>query len=137
MCDLVGNGHILTVDIDEFDRPEHPRITYLTGSSVDAEIVADVRRRTAEGSRMVILDSDHSREHVTRELDAYHDLVTPEDYLIVEDTNISGHPIPSSYEGPWEAVTEFLERHPKFRPDTSREKFYVTANPRGYLKRQH
>jgi cephalosporin hydroxylase len=138
MCDLMGHGSVVTIDIHPVpDRPEHPRITYLTGSSTDPDIVAKVDERIAGGSKvMVILDSDHSRKHVLAELDAWHSRVSVGSYLIVEDTNINGRPVRTrSGPGPWEAVTEWLPGHPGFRRDASREKFFLTFNPRGFLKR--
>jgi len=57
-------------------------------------------------------------------------------YMIVEDTNINGHPAYASFgEGPFEAVEEFLRKNQNFAVDQSREKFLMTFNPRGYLKR--
>ena len=85
---------------------------------------------------LVLLDSDHSREHVLDELRAYSPLVTPGSYVIVEDTNLNGHPVwPDFGPGPMEAVDIFLSESDDFVIDTSREKFYLTWNPRGYLKR--
>jgi cephalosporin hydroxylase len=73
---------------------------------------------------------------VLRELNLYHQLVTPGSYLIVEDTHFNGRPIlPKHGPGPWEAVDEFLVAHPEFQPDRSREKYGMSFNPRGYLKR--
>ena len=118
-------------------RPEHPRITYLTGSSTDPAVVAQVDERIAPGdSVLVVLDSDHSRDHVLDELDTWSPRVSVDSYLIVEDTNINGHPIRShGGPGPWEAVEQWLPANPGFRLDESREKFLLTFNPRGFIRR--
>ena len=139
VCDLLGHGEIVTIDVDpQRGLPEHGRITYVTGSSVDDEIVADVRRRAGRAERvMVILDSDHSRDHVLRELELYGPLVTPGCYLVVEDTNVNGHPVlPDHGPGPMEAVTAFLATSDDFEIDRSREKLLLTFNPSGYLRRR-
>jgi cephalosporin hydroxylase len=138
ICDLLGQGDVVTIDITPLpDRPEHARITYLTGSSTDPDVIAKVDERIADGSKViVILDSDHSREHVLAELEAWHSRVSVGSYLIIEDTNINGHPVSRhSGPGPWEAVAEWVPTHPGFRRDASREKFFLTFNPRGFLKR--
>jgi cephalosporin hydroxylase len=138
ICDLLGHGQVVTVDLDaKPDLPEHPRITYVSGSSTAAEVVEHVRALTSDAqTRLVILDSDHSFEHVADELTAYCDLVTPGSYLIVEDTNIAGHPVLRGLaRGPYEAVQAFLASDRRFEIDLSREKFLVTFNPGGYLRR--
>jgi len=85
---------------------------------------------------MVILDSDHSAAHVGAELDAYRGLVSPGCYLIVEDTNVNGHPVvPDHGPGPMEAADAFLAGAPEFVADRERERFMLTLNPRGYLRR--
>ena len=139
IMDLVGHGRVVTVDVNEYpNRPEHPRIEYLKGSSLSDEIRREFETRIAatDGPVMVILDSAHERDHVLKELDAYHSYVTPGSYLIVEDTALNGHPT-APFHGPaaWEAVSEFLPAHPEFTADRSREKFMHTWNPRGYLRR--
>jgi cephalosporin hydroxylase len=136
ICDLLDSGRVMTVDIStEPNRPQHPRITYLEGSSTSPEILSRMTEE-ASGTIMVILDSDHSRAHVLDELAAYGPLVTPGSYLIVEDTNINGHPANRGFgPGPMEAVEEFLGSHPGFRVDRDCEKFFMTFNPRGYLRR--
>lgn len=64
----------------------------------------------------------------------YGPMVTPGQYMIVEDTNINGNPVAESFgPGPKEAIAEFLPAHPEFTPDRSREKFFVTFQPGGYL----
>jgi cephalosporin hydroxylase len=139
ICDLLGHGEVVTVDIaDEPGRPSHDRITYLTGSSTDPEILEKVRQLV--GSRapvVVILDSDHSRDHVLNELHLYAPLVSAGSYLIVEDSNVNGHPVvPDFGPGPAEAVTQFLAETDEFEIDRSREKFFLTFNPSGYLRRR-
>jgi cephalosporin hydroxylase len=86
---------------------------------------------------MVILDSDHHKDHVLRELEIYSKFVTNGSYIIVEDTNINGHPVrPKFGPGPTEAVKEFLKGSRDFVIDKSREKFFLTFNPNGYLKKR-
>jgi cephalosporin hydroxylase len=140
VCDLLGTGRIVTVDLKGragHTPPRHDRIEYLRGSSTSEEIVAKVQSRLADGAMaLVILDSDHSREHVLEELEVYSGLVEPGGYIIVEDTNINGHPVmPEFGPGPMEAVEEFLRTNDGFVVDRDREKFYLTFNPKGYLKR--
>ena len=85
---------------------------------------------------MVDLDSNHSKQHVLEEMRAYAPMITIGNYLIVEDTNINGHPVlPEFGPGPMEAVEEFLKENHDFVPDPSREKFLVTFNPGGYLRK--
>ena len=139
MCDILGTGRIITVDVEPREgRPVHPRITYLTGSSVSPEIVSQLAAAARQASRvMIILDSDHSRDHVTAELRALAGLVTPGSYLIVEDTNVNGHPVDLEHgPGPMEALNAFIVERPEFAIDSRGEKFLLTFNPRGYLKRR-
>jgi cephalosporin hydroxylase len=137
MCDLLGKGRIVTVDVRDVERPSHPRITYLHGSSVDPAILDQVRSTIEPGERvMVALDSDHSEEHVYAELQEYPQLVTKGNYLIVEDTNVNGHPVwPDHGPGPMEALQRFLAETDDFEVDRSCEKFLLTLNPSGYLRR--
>jgi cephalosporin hydroxylase len=140
LCDLIGSGRIVTIDITgRKNRPQHERIEYVKGSSVDDAALALVEERVASagGPVLVVLDSDHRKPHVDLELAAYHRFVTPGSYLIVEDTNINGHPVnPFFGPGPMEAVLEFLPDHPEFEIDATREKYMVTHNPKGYLRRR-
>ena len=135
MLDIAGKGKIITVDIEEKEgRPKHPRITYLHGSSTSRQVVEQIRRLIRDEDRvMVLLDSDHTKDHILAELKTYRDFVTPGGYLIVEDT-IIGHPVlPDFGPGPMEAAEEFLSDNPDFASDRGREKFYLTLNPKGYL----
>ena len=138
LFDLIGKGEIITIDVEDVKkRPKHDRITYLLGSSISEEIIEQVKR-VANGKEkvMVILDSDHHKEHVLNELRIYNSFVTEKSYLIVEDTNINGHPVAKEFgPGPLEAVEEFLKENKHFVVDKNKEKFFLTANPRGYLKK--
>lgn len=138
MCDLVNNGKVISIDINhQKGRPKHKRITYLLGSSTSKKIVNKVNNLiTGKDKILVILDSDHSKRHVLNELKIYRKIVTKGSYLIVEDTNLNGYPIIADYgPGPMEAVEEFLKKSKDFVVDKSREKFYLTFNPSGYLKK--
>ena len=138
VCDGLGRGEVLSVDVRRRDRlPEHERISYLVGSSTDPAIVAAVEERAAAADGVLaILDSDHSRDHVLAELRAYGPLVGPGGYVIVEDTNINGHPVARHWgPGPMEAVDAYLAEGAPFEVDRSREKFLFSCNPRGFLRR--
>ena len=143
MCDLIGYGMIITIDIKEVENKYHQRIQYLKGSSIDRSIidmvVSRVKGRTMLRQTqevMVILDSDHSMDYVLKEMECYAPFVSKGSYLIVEDSDVNGHPIcPDHGPGPAEAITEFLKTHPEFEVDLSREKFMMTQNPGGYLRR--
>lgn len=136
MCDLKGKGEVITIDIESKPRPQHNRISYLLGSSISEEIFNYVKSRCHEKKVMVILDSLHNKDYVLYEMRLYWQLVSVGSYLIVEDTNINGHPVYSDFgNGPMEAVEEFLRENKSFVVDKSKEKFYSTWNPSGYLKR--
>jgi cephalosporin hydroxylase len=137
ICDLLANGRVISIDIEENeDRPSHPRILYLTGSSVAPEVIDRVKAEVADASRvMVILDSDHHDDHVLGELHAYGPLVTEGCYLIVEDT-LAGQFSPGRWgAGPSAAIQKFMSSNQSFVTDTSSEKFLMTFNPGGYFKR--
>jgi cephalosporin hydroxylase len=140
MCELAGNGRVITVDIDADATPEHPRVTYIAGDSVAPETFTQVTDLIALGeSVMVVLDSRHLRDHVIKELRLYEALVRKDHYLIVEDTNLNLNPRghghgPEPRPGPYEAVLEFLAEQDRFEIDRSREKFFMTQNLNGYLR---
>jgi cephalosporin hydroxylase len=136
ICDLLDRGRIVTIDVEEHSgRPDHPRITYLTGMSTGPEVLAAVEDAIGpDDTVMAILDSNHAKGYVLREMRAYAPLVSVGQYLIVEDTNINAWQekyIP----GPLEAVLKFMSEDDSFAVDRSREKFFMTFNPGGYLRR--
>lgn len=138
ICDLLEAGRVVTIDVQpQPDRPTHPRITYVEDSSTSPAVLEQMRTAAASVSRvLVVLDSDHSRDHVLAELRAYAPLVTPGSYLIVEDTHVNGNPIlPEHGPGPKEAVEEFLRETDEFVVDEHCEKFLVSFNRGGYLRK--
>ena len=136
LCDLLGQGEVITVDVADVCQAQHPRITRLIGSSTDPAVVAQVYERVAGRPALVLLDSDHARDHVLGELVAYSPLVPVGGYLVVEDANIHGHPVGWQYgPGPTEAIREFLRTRDDFVVDRRCERHLLTFNPGGYLQR--
>jgi cephalosporin hydroxylase len=138
-------SRILSVDIDQsvvgqFVR-NHPAIELLEQSSTSPIVADRVRalRASQPGPAFFILDSDHTKEHVLNEMLQIRPLTLPGDYVVVEDSNMNGHPIrPDSGPGPYEAIEEYLERYPDdFISDSAREtKFGFTFAPNGFLIRR-
>jgi cephalosporin hydroxylase len=135
-----ARGKVITVDIDHSARrvADHEKIEFVYGSSVDPDVVARIRSMLPpdRGRVFLILDSDHSRDHVYQELLAYVPLLVGGDYLVVEDTSVNGHPVlPEHGPGPWEALDDFLVAEPHaLVNDVERErKFGFTVAPRGYF----
>ena len=123
-----------TVDPTQFG------VRSLVGYSTDDKIVAQVRElvasKAANGHVMVTLDAGHSEDVVSEELRVYGPLVTKGSYLIAEDTNVNGHPSFAQHgPGPWEAVDKFLKTSQDFVVDLDCQRFLLTFNPRGWLRR--
>jgi len=141
LMDLMDiEGKVITIDVDQMpDLPQHEKIIYIKGSSTDNNVIQQVKEHAHYSNKILaVLDSDHSKEHVLRELEIYHDFVTKDSYIVVEDSNINGHPVHSGWgtgPGPYEAIEEFLKTHSEFVIDKSREKFILTFNPNGWLRR--
>lgn len=138
LFDLIGKGHVVSIDVARYQAlPEHPRITYVTGSSTDPKIAESISHAIGANKRVVVvLDSDHSMDHVLAEMRTYASFVSPGSFMIVEDSNINGHPArPDFGPGPMEAINLFLEENDQFVIDRTKEKFFMTQNPSGYLKK--
>ncbi len=140
LLDILGEGEVIGIDIT-FQRlypkvKANSRIALYEGSSTDHAIVDAVKKRVAGRQSMVVLDSDHSLSHVRQELELYASCVTPGCYLIVEDTNVNGHPVaPKHGPGPFEAVVEFMAKRKDFEIDREQHKYLMTWQPNGYLRK--
>lgn len=147
-----GNGQVLGVDIEirEYNRIEvekHPlskRIEMIEGSSVSRNVIQQVKRIANNKKKILAyLDSNHTHEHVLKELELYSPFVSLGSYLIVFDTIIDDLPDSFFRDRPWgkgnnpkTAVGEFLKRNKNFVLDKSIEnKLLITVAPGGYLRR--
>lgn len=151
MLELLGGGEVIGIDIDirSHNRraleshPLHRRIRLIEGSSIDGRIVSQVRERVGDRKRvMVILDSNHTHEHVAKELELYSPLVSRECYLVVFDTVVEDLPQGLYPDRPWgkgnnpkTAVREFLKSTDRFEIDRGlQRRLFTTVAPDGYLR---
>jgi len=151
VLELAGHGLVVGVDVEI--RPHnraaieaHPlahRIRLIEGSSIDPETVAEVKRRCAGAETIVVvLDSNHSAEHVAEEIRLYQHLVTPGSYLVVMDgAQALVADIPRGKPGwardnPLVAIRRFLAGTDEFERDASFERFGATCAPEGFLRRR-
>ncbi len=112
-------------------------VTFYNGSSTDPVIVDKIKKQIPPGAVVfVTLDSDHSRDHVYKELEIYSKFVTPGSYLVVQDTKVNGHPVyPSFGPGPMEAVNDFLKINHDYIADKWKERYFLTFYPDGWLRK--
>ena len=136
-------GLVISVDADHtaLQIGESDRIRLLKGDSASAATLAAIAALLPadRGPAFVILDSDHSRDHVLKELRAYVPLMKTGDYLVVEDTCVNGHPVrPDFGPGPMEAVETYLRECPGLleRDVEREEKFSCTFAPGGHFIRR-
>jgi cephalosporin hydroxylase len=139
LMDLLDHGHVFTADVERMHDYEHPRVSFHIGSSTAPETLAAARAAIDEhgGPVMVILDSDHSAQHVADELEAYAPLVSPGGLMLVQDGIIDEVITGRAHRpGPLPAIQAFLARHPEFTVDERlNERFLITHHPAGWLRR--
>jgi cephalosporin hydroxylase len=158
LMEMIGKGRVIGLDIDirAHNRAAieaHPmlkRITMIEGSSTAAETVAQVKGLIHPSDKvMLILDSDHSRDHVAAELEAYAGLVTPGSFILSQDgvmQLVAGMPRTNAdwtENNPITAVNAFLANHPEFELAKPLRQFDETLDtpdcshhPVGWLRRK-
>ena len=151
-CGGPQDAEVLGIDIDIRAHNKeaieaHPmfkRISMIQGSSIDPEIIEQVKAKTqGKQSVLVCLDSNHTHDHVLAELEAYAPLASVGSYCVVFDTIVENMPANMFADRPWgpgdnpkTAVWEYLKTHPEFEIDKSiQHKLLITVAPDGYLKR--
>lgn len=153
ILELLGEGSVIGVDIEIRDHNResietHPlskRIELIQADSLSPELHARLKARSSGLERvMVVLDSNHTHEHVKRELELFSDFVTPGQYLIVADTVVEYIPEQEHRPRPWgvgnnpaTALNEFMSSDSRFEPDAViNSKLLLTSSPGGYLVRK-
>ncbi len=153
LLELIGNGEVLGIDIDirEHNRKEienhkmFKRIKMISGSSIDETTIEEVKKYAESKKKILVsLDSNHTHDHVLKELELYSPLVSPGSYIVVFDTIVED--LPEGYfsqSRPWgignnpkTAVQEFLQNNRQFVIDEMIDnKLLISVAPGGYLKR--
>jgi len=148
---LGGDRRVVGVDVDIrahnreaiLAHPMAKRITMFEGSSIDPATVARVCEAASRFERvMVVLDSNHTHDHVLGELRAYSPLVKKGGYLVVFDTVVENMPDEFFQDRPWRrgnspmsAVTAFLAENRRFEIDKAfDERLLITVAPNGFLR---
>ncbi|MBA2500879.1 MAG: cephalosporin hydroxylase family protein [Chitinophagaceae bacterium] len=153
LLELIGHGEVIGIDIDirEHNRKEieaHPmmkRIKMLQGSSVDETKVEEIKKLVGDNKKIIVcLDSNHTHDHVMKELELYGPFVSLGSYIVVFDTIVEA--LPEGYfsqKRPWgisnnpmTAVQQFLKMNDNFIVDEQIDnKLLISVAPEGYLKR--
>jgi cephalosporin hydroxylase len=151
LLQLIGKGRVVAVDLNLYDHvvaqimayPFADRIQLHKGSSTDADLVARIKAQIAsDQSVMVLLDSNHTHQHVLDELRLYAPLVTRDQYLIVSDTFLEDIPAQAHRRRPWgpgnnpkTAVRQFLAECERFEIDQMIDRrLLLSYTWEGYLK---
>lgn len=140
LMDIMGRGEVLSIDPHRDDfKVAHDRIIVLTGRSDDPHILKEVKRRCKGKTVFIIQDGDHSYQQVLADLKTYSPWVTVGSYFVVEDGIVDlfhdGDGLGFAGGGPLAATEAFLAENKNFVADPDRERYLLTYNPKGFLKR--
>ena len=137
ICELIGRGRVLSLRSQEMADPaSHPRLDVLVGPPLEPDLHRQIHELVGSGNAVVVLGACADRTATARQFEAYADLVGVGSYVVVTDTIVNGRPVwPSFGPGPFEAVKQILNLHGEFVPDPDMEKYALSFNPGGYLRR--
>jgi len=130
---------VITIDIERQQEAQgdEDRITWITGSSADLNVAAHVRDLVGDRRTMVVLDSDHSTEHVVAEISLYAPLVSPGCHLVVEDGIVRWMTEEDIVGSPLDAIEKLLVDDPTFTRDKEIESLHsVSMYPCGWWIRK-
>jgi len=131
MMTIFGGQKVYSIDIAKRHDQTHPKAEFIIGSSIDPLIVEYVRQRTQGARVMVVLDSDHSRLHVCRELKAWGRIVTKGQFLVVEDCyTYRDEPF-----HPKKAVDWYLRHTRRFKLEPYEDRFIFAVTRGGWLRK--
>lgn len=139
LLDLLDKGKVVSIDKEMNNcLVKHSRITLIEGFSQDPQVIEKVYEICREKTVLIVHDGSHLKEDILKDLNNFKDLVSIGSYFIVEDGVMdiyeSEH-FKAYKDGPLAATEEFVASNPNFVVDTDCERYIVTYNPRGYLKR--
>jgi cephalosporin hydroxylase len=137
ICELTGHGQVLSLRSPEAPDPvPHPRLRVLAQSPSDHDVRRRVHDLVGSGNAVVVLGACADRATTVRQFEDYADLVGVGSYVVVTDTVVNGRPVwPSFGPGPFEAVKQILNHHGEFVADPDMEKYALSFNPGGFLRR--
>jgi cephalosporin hydroxylase len=137
ICELMGHGQVLSLRSPEAPEPaRHPRLRIDREPPLDPGTRRRVHELVGDGNAVVVLGACTDRATTIWQFDAYADLVSVGSYVVVTDTVVNGRPVwPSFGPGPSEAVKQILGRRGEFVPDPGMEKYALSFNPGGFLRR--
>ena len=152
IMELIGKGRVVAIDkvLPDKNRdaiaayPFSSRISLIEGSSLDVDVHSQVQSLIRKDDTvMVMLDSNHTHEHVLEELRLYGPYVSRDQYLVVSDTVVERIPEQKHRKRPWgpgdnpeTALASFLEEDGRFERDTNvNNKLLATFTPGGYVRR--
>jgi cephalosporin hydroxylase len=138
ICDQLGRGRVVAVGRSEAgDGPSHARIVRVVGAPEDPAVAEDVRAALGEvAADAVVFLGLGAVERVIGAFELYAPLVPVDSYVVVENTVVNGRPVePGFGPGPYEAVVGILGRHHEFMADPAFERYTLTFNKGGFLRR--
>jgi cephalosporin hydroxylase len=137
VCELIGHGQVFAIrDGDGEAPPPHFRLRCCAGSPLDPAVRDQVHELIGGGNAVVVLGACADRDATTAQFEAYYKIVRVGSYVIVTDTIVNGRPVWASFgPGPAEGIKQILNRHGKFVADPGMEKYGLTFNPGGFLRR--
>lgn len=148
ILELLGKGRVIGIDVEirQYNKvaiESHPmskRISLIEGSSIDESVVGQVKDMIKDSRKVLVtLDSNHSYEHVIREMELYSPMVSADSYLVVMDGaqalvwDIPDGKTEWKQDNPLRAIEEFVQSHSEFEIDPRYNRLQITSNPQAFL----